>query len=103
MTDEKFRDSALLASTLSKQYKHLWAVKDINFEVNKKDCFGLIGKNGAGKSTTFKIIAGEELPDEGYMSLNNNFFDKDRNSVREYKFKIQKSTNFTNQLFLCND
>jgi len=34
-----------------------WALKNINFELKKGECIGIIGKNGAGKSTILKILA----------------------------------------------
>lgn len=47
------------------------AVKEINFRVKRGECFGLLGVNGAGKSTTFKMLTGEELPNSGTMYLGN--------------------------------
>lgn len=40
----------------------------ISFLINKQDRIGLVGKNGAGKSSLLKIIAGENQPDEGNVS-----------------------------------
>ena len=34
-----------------------WAIEDINFEINGSGVIGLLGSNGAGKSTTMNIIA----------------------------------------------
>jgi lipopolysaccharide transport system ATP-binding protein len=44
---------------------HIWALKNIHFEVNKGDVMGLIGKNGSGKSTLLKIISRITLPTSG--------------------------------------
>jgi lipopolysaccharide transport system ATP-binding protein len=33
-----------------------WAVKDINFELKRDECLGLIGHNGVGKTTLLKVI-----------------------------------------------
>ena len=37
---------------LSHRYSVQWAIRDINFEVPKHGIYGLLGSNGAGKSTT---------------------------------------------------
>lgn len=41
----------------------------VSFLINKKDRIGLTGRNGAGKSTTLKILAGVQAPSEGNISL----------------------------------
>ncbi len=46
------------------------AVKGISFTINKGEIVGLIGKNGSGKSTTLRAIAGIFSPDEGTIKLN---------------------------------
>ncbi|MFI3331040.1 MAG: ABC-F family ATP-binding cassette domain-containing protein [Rikenellaceae bacterium] len=43
--------------------------KDISFVINDKDRIALMGKNGAGKSTMLKIIAGEKTPTKGKISV----------------------------------
>lgn len=45
------------------------AVREVNFRVKPRECFGLLGVNGAGKSTTFRILTGEEMPNSGRMYL----------------------------------
>ena len=42
--------------------------KDISFAINEKDRIALMGKNGAGKSTMLKIIAGEKTPSRGRVT-----------------------------------
>lgn len=46
-----------------------WPLRDVSFEVAKGDCVGIVGKNGTGKSTLLKMIAGVLLPDEGKVSV----------------------------------
>lgn len=45
------------------------AVKGISFGVGKGECFGLLGTNGAGKSTTFKILTGEIFQTAGLAQI----------------------------------
>ncbi len=47
--------------------------EDVSFLVNKQDRIGLAGRNGAGKSTMLKIIAGEQGCDSGQVTKPNNF------------------------------
>lgn len=46
-------------------YNEFWALKDINLRVEKGDRVGILGFNGAGKSTMLKVIAGVLKPTEG--------------------------------------
>ncbi len=44
-----------------------WALKNINFSVKEGETVGLVGRNGAGKSTVLKLIAGVTYPAEGQV------------------------------------
>jgi len=59
----------LSISNISKAYAGNPILTDISFEIQPGDRVGFIGPNGAGKSTLLKIIAGEEEPDEGRITL----------------------------------
>jgi len=50
---------------LSKHYRDLLALDEISFQISKGEVVGLVGKNGAGKSTTLKILSGQLLPSSG--------------------------------------
>lgn len=64
-------NSLYLVYELSKNFGNLRAVREVNFRVKPGECFGLLGVNGAGKSTTFKMLTGEEIPTTGTMYLRN--------------------------------
>lgn len=51
-------------------YKEHYALSDISFEVSKGETVGIIGTNGAGKSTILKIITGVLNPSEGNLEIN---------------------------------
>ena len=44
---------------LSHRYSVQWAVKDISFDIPAQGIYGLLGSNGAGKSTVMNIMCGE--------------------------------------------
>lgn len=48
-------------------YNEFQALKDVSFTVNKGDRLGILGLNGAGKSTILKVIAGVYKPSEGHV------------------------------------
>ena len=50
---------------LSKRYKDRWAVKHLDLRVEQGDIYGFIGQNGAGKSTTLKLLCGLARPTQG--------------------------------------
>src|SRR5580698_2942299 len=50
--------------------KKVEAIKMMNFEVNKGECIGLIGRNGCGKSTLTRVLAGVYPSDTGYININ---------------------------------
>ena len=55
---------------LSHRYSVDWAIRDINFSIEKTGILGLLGSNGAGKSTTMNIICGVLNQTEGDVFIN---------------------------------
>ena len=58
------------ARHLSHRYATQWAIQDINFEISQRGILGLLGSNGAGKSTTMNIICGVLNQSEGEVFIN---------------------------------
>jgi len=56
---------AIIVSALSKQFGELRAVNRLNFEVYAGEIFGLVGPDGAGKTTTLRMLAGVMEADSG--------------------------------------
>lgn len=49
---------------------YVWALKNVNFEIEKGDSVGIIGRNGAGKSTLLKLLSKVTAPTTGSIKLN---------------------------------
>ncbi|MDR6785704.1 ABC-2 type transport system ATP-binding protein [Pedobacter africanus] len=62
--------SILRIEGLSHRYSSSWAVRDINMEISQNGITGLLGSNGAGKSTTMNIICGVLNQTEGSVLVN---------------------------------
>jgi len=57
--------SVIQTMGLSKRYKDRWAVDRLDLRVEQGDIYGFIGQNGAGKSTTLKLLCGLARPTQG--------------------------------------
>ena len=61
----------LKVEQVSKKYGKKTVLNKISFELEKGNCFGLLGSNGAGKSTIIRIILGILSKNEGKVTYNN--------------------------------
>lgn len=66
------------------KYKEFMAVKGINFEIKEGELVGYIGENGAGKSTTIKMLTGLLTPTSGKVTVN---------GIIPYKERIKNNKN----------
>ena len=62
--------SIVSVKNLSHRYSVQWAIKDISFDITKKGVMGLLGSNGAGKSTQFLFLCGVLNQTEGEVFIN---------------------------------
>ena len=65
------KKQALVAKSISKEYRSKIVVNSVSLEVNQGEIVGLLGPNGAGKTTSFYIIVGLIQPNGGKIFLGN--------------------------------
>ena len=75
-----------------KKKKPFWAVKDLNFKIEKGKVASILGPNGCGKTTTLRMIAGMLTPSKGSAFVDSIDVRKDKQAV---KAKIGYMTNNT--------
>jgi ABC-type multidrug transport system ATPase subunit len=68
-------------SSLTKKFKQLTAVDELNLEINSNVIFGFLGPNGAGKSTCLRMMLSLMRPDSGSIHIFGKDLNKDRASI----------------------
>lgn len=82
--------SIVKIENLSHRYSSSWAIRDINLEISQYGIVGLLGSNGAGKSTTMNILCGSLNQTEGNVYINGiNFRDDPMRAKMEIGFLPQ--------------
>lgn len=74
----------LTVSNISLQFGKRVLFDEVNVKFTKGNCYGIIGANGAGKSTFLKILSGEQEPTSGHVSLES---DKRMSTLEQDHFK----------------
>lgn len=75
--------TAIKTENLTKKYKDKTVVNKLNLEINKGELFALLGVNGAGKSTTIKMLTTLVTPTSGDALLFGKSIVSDRQAVKE--------------------
>lgn len=81
------RMKVVSVSNIKKTYKDVHALNGVSFEVDKGEIFGIIGPDGAGKTSLFRILTTLLLPDSGTAIVDGN------DVVKEYK-QIRKKVGY---------
>lgn len=76
-------NSILRTEGLSHKYSSSWAIRDINIEIGQTGITGLLGSNGAGKSTTMNIICGVLNQTEGKVYINGTDLQKEPEAAKK--------------------
>ena len=71
----------LSAKGLSKSFKHFKALDDLSFDINKGQVYGFLGQNGAGKSTTMRLLLGLIFPDAGSVYISGQLLSKNNRNL----------------------
>jgi len=74
-------------NNLSKKFRNISAVKNINFKINKGTILGLLGPNGSGKSTTIGMMLGLIKPSSGTVIINGQ-------NIENYRTHLLEKMNF---------
>lgn len=73
----------MIKSVFSRKYDEVVAVDNISFDIDEGEIVGYIGANGAGKSTTIKMMCGILYPTSGDVTVNGLKFDKNRQTINK--------------------
>ena len=85
-------------NSLTKSFGSKKAVDGLSFEVHRGEVFGLLGHNGAGKSTTIDLMLGLKTPDEGTARIFGMDASKHRKQVFERVGVQLQTTNYQNAI-----
>lgn len=74
-------------NNISKKFGEVQAVQDVNLEIRERELFGLIGPDGAGKSTLMRLMTTLLIPESGFIAMSG------RDTVKDYK-EIRKHVGY---------
>ena len=86
--------------SLVKNYGEFEAVKSINFSIDHGEVVGFLGANGAGKSTTLKILTGYLTPTSGSVLINNLNIETDAHEIKKMVGYLPESNPLYHDMFV---
>ncbi|MCW4001488.1 MAG: ABC transporter ATP-binding protein [Candidatus Bathyarchaeota archaeon] len=87
-------DEAILTSNLTKQYRDVCAVENLNLSVHTGEIFGFLGPNGAGKTTTIRALTGLTRPTSGGIWVRGYDVEKEPDKVKRVIGVVQQHLTF---------
>ena len=95
-------EKVIEATGLTKGYSDNLLIKDLTFSIPRGAVVGLIGPNGTGKTTLFRMIVGEESPDKGEIQIGSSvklsYVDQHRHDLDGEKTIFEEITGGTDQI-----
>lgn len=76
-------ESAIITYDLKKSFEDITALSGVSFNVRKNEIFGIVGPDGAGKTTTIRILCGLLRPDSGNATILGLDLDKQKNKIKK--------------------
>ena len=98
----KLGEKVIEATSLTKGYNNNPLIKDLTFSIPRGAVVGLIGPNGTGKTTLFRMVVGEESPDAGKIEIGSSvklsYVDQHRHDLDGDKTIFEEITGGTDQI-----
>ncbi|MBS6765221.1 MAG: ABC transporter ATP-binding protein [Clostridium sp.] len=88
------KEHVIEARSVTKKYKDVTALRDVDITVKRGDIYGLIGDNGAGKTTFLKLLTGQIYPSGGELKLFGAYSEKELEQNRKRTGAIVESPGF---------
>jgi ABC-2 type transport system ATP-binding protein len=83
---------------LSKKYDTVYALDHVNISIKRGEIYGLVGENGAGKTTFLKLLAGQIFPSEGEFHLFGKYLTGDVEKMRKRQGVLIENAGFYPEL-----